>query len=71
MSGVSIYSRIEGHGNHQKVPIERYINSKIIILENDFLIKLDDGELKKLQQAKSEYQVDRIARDIIFSRYNN
>lgn len=71
MSGVSIYSRIEGYGNHQKVPLQRYINSKIIILEKDFLIKLDDDELKSLNQAKSEYHVDRIARDIIFSRYNN
>lgn len=70
MSGVSIYSRIEGYGNHQKVPLKRYINSKIIILEHDFLIKLDDDELKRLHQAKSEYHVDRIARDIIFNRYN-
>lgn len=71
MAGVSIYSRIEAYHAPVHVPLERYINSKMDMLERDFLIKLDDYQIKRLKQSKSEYEVDRVARKIIFDRYDD
>lgn len=47
--------------------LDKYIEEKLRILKEDFKIKLKKPQVSRLMECKSDFEVDRIARDIIMS----
>lgn len=56
-----------GVGTHieRKFPLDEYKTQKILMLKDDFLIKLDEDEIDHIRSRRSEGEVDRAVHDIL------
>ena len=57
----------KGNNNMEMTDLDKYIEEKLRILKEDFKIKLKKPQINRLMECKSDFEVDRIARDIIMS----
>ena len=47
--------------------LDKYIEEKLRMLQKDFKIKLKRPQIDRLMECKSEFETDRVARDIIMN----
>lgn len=45
--------------------LQRYIQTKIRMLQDEFLIELTEGDILDLETCKTEHEADRVGRAII------
>jgi hypothetical protein len=50
------------------IPLDKYIEQKINMIQNEFHLRISDSEWRALRSAKSKIQADRVARDIFMDR---
>ena len=54
--------------SRSEMPLDKYIEMKLTILERDFRIPLKQSEIKHMRTLTSDIQVDNYARQLINSR---
>lgn len=52
----------------KEVPLDKYIQQKIDMIQHEFHLKISDSEWRALRSAKTKRQVDRVARDIFMDK---